>query len=45
MKRIALSLLVGAIAAGVVAAWAQTSRPTEVKSGPPSAKEIRGASP
>ena len=45
MKRTVLSLLAVATAAGVVAAWAQTSRPTEVKPGTPSAKEIRGASP
>ena len=45
MKRTVLSLLAIAIAAGVVAAWAQTSTPTEVKPGSPSAKEIRGASP
>ena len=45
MKRTVLSLLAVATAAGVVAAWAQTSTPTEVKPGTPSAKEIRGASP
>ena len=45
MKRIALSLMVVAIVTGVVAAWPQTSTPTAVKPGIPSAKEIRGASP
>jgi hypothetical protein len=45
MKRIGLSLIVVAIVTGVVAAWAQTSTRPEAKPGPPSAKEIRGASP
>ena len=45
MKRTVLSMLAAAIAVGVVAAWAQTSTPTGVKPGAPSAKEIRGASP
>jgi hypothetical protein len=45
MERIALSLFAVAIVAGVVAAGAQTSKSTEVKPAPPSAKEIRGASP
>ena len=45
LERIALSLIALAIVTGVVAAWAQTSVPTEVKPGAPSAKEIRGASP
>jgi Family of unknown function (DUF6130) len=45
MKRITLSLIALAIVTGVVAGWAQTSTPTEVKPGPRSAKEIRGASP
>ena len=37
MKRTVLSLLAIAIAVGVIAAWAQTSTPTEVKPGTPSA--------
>ena len=45
LRRTVLSLVAVAIAASVVAAWAQTSTRTEVQAGPPSAKEIRGASP
>ena len=45
MKRITLLLIAVAIVAGVVATWAQTSTRTELKPGPASAKEIRGASP
>ena len=45
LRRTVLALFAVAIAASVVAAWAQTSTRTEVKGGPPSAKEIRGASP
>ncbi len=45
MKRIAFLLVVVAMGAGVVAVWAQTSTRTDVKPIPPSAKEIRGASP
>jgi hypothetical protein len=45
MKRITLSLAAVAIVTCVVAAWAQTSTPTDVTSGSPSAKAIRGASP
>ena len=44
MKRIALSLLAIAMAAGVVAAWAQTSPRTDLNA-TQSAKEVRGASP
>ena len=45
MKRIALSLVAVAMVAGVVAALAQTSSRTDVKSSLQSAKEVRGASP
>ena len=45
MKRIALLLVAAAMAAGAVAAWAQTSTRSDVNPGPKSAKEIRGASP
>ena len=45
LQRTVPSLLAIAIAVGVVAVWAQTSTETDVKSSPPSAKEIRGASP
>jgi uncharacterized protein DUF6130 len=45
MKRIALLLFAVAMVSGVVAAWAQISRPTDVKSAAQSAKEIRGATP
>jgi hypothetical protein len=45
MKRIVLSLLAFALATGVVAAETQPSPRPDVKSGPRSAKEIRGASP
>ena len=44
MKRIAVSLFAIATAAGVVAAWAQTSTRTDLNA-PQSAKEVRGASP
>ena len=44
MKRIAVSLFAIAMAAAVVAAWAQTSTRTDLNA-PQSAKEIRGASP
>ncbi len=45
MKRIALLLFAVAMAAGVVAAWAQTSTRTDVKPPPQSAKVVRGATP
>ena len=45
MKRIALSLVAVAMVVGVVAALAQTSTRTDVKSVPQSAKEVRGATP
>jgi hypothetical protein len=44
MKPIALSLFAIAMAAGVVAAWAQTSTRTDANA-PLTAKEVRGASP
>jgi len=45
MKRVTLSLIAGAIVSTVAAMWAQTSPQTENKAAPPTAKEIRGASP
>ncbi|HWS87685.1 MAG TPA: DUF6130 family protein [Pyrinomonadaceae bacterium] len=45
MKRIALLLVAGAMAAGVVAAWARTSTRADAEPAPRSAKEVRGASP
>lgn len=46
MKRIALLLIAVAMATGAMVVWAQTSTRSDVKqSVPPSAKEIRGASP
>ena len=45
MKRIALLLCAGALVAGVLAARAQPSPRTDVRSDPQSAKEVRGASP
>src|SRR5262245_61724174 len=45
MKRIAVTLVAVATVAGVVAALAQTSPRTDVKTAPQSAKEIRGATP
>jgi len=45
MKQIALLLFATAVAAAVVAARAQTSTRTDVKTAPQSAKEVRGASP
>src|SRR5580765_7027982 len=45
MKRIALLLFAVAMGAAVVAALAQTSTRTDVKTAPQSAKEVRGASP
>ena len=45
MTWMVFSMLVGATAAGAGSAWAQTPDPTDVKSGTPSAKAIRGASP
>jgi len=49
MKRIALLLVAVAMVAGAVATWAQTSIRNDLKpippNAPPSAKEIRGASP
>jgi hypothetical protein len=45
MKRIALSLIAMAMAAGGTAAWSQTSTGTEAVRAPQSAKEIRGATP
>ena len=45
LQRTVFSLLAVAIAASVVAVLAQTPGRTEVKADPPSAKEIRGASP
>ncbi len=45
MKRIALPLFAVALVTGVVAAGAHTSRSTDAQPTPPSAKEVRGASP
>jgi hypothetical protein len=44
MKRMALLLIAMAVAAGIVAARAQTSR-SDAQTGSPSAKEIRGVTP
>ena len=45
MKRIALLLVTIAIAARIVAVWAQTSTRADVKPAPQSAKQVRGATP
>ena len=45
MKRIAVSLVAAALVAGVVGTRTHTSTPTDTQPTPPSAKEIRGASP
>jgi hypothetical protein len=45
MKRIALLLFAVAVVAGVIAAWAQTSKGTDSGSALRPAKELRGATP
>jgi hypothetical protein len=45
MKKIAVTLLVAAMVAGVVAARSQTAAPSESKTASLSAKDVRGASP